>query len=141
MSVSTDAILFFGIEFGEDCQISLDDGEYWDDLGDKWEKRHIQRPTISGYSGPEWDEWRAKQKEFRTSGIGIYTGRHCSSDYPMYYVSLEAHRQSNPRGYVTEIDSSKMTPTQEQLDALTQFCEEHSIPWKTPGWKLVSYWG
>ena len=102
-------------------------------------------------------EWRDKNKDrldkfykdkkdfLKKLQQDVELGRHCSGDYPMYYISIEeAHHQAG-RGYPTELAPEDLVVSVEkraEWDArLKAFCEMAGIeiPEKF-GWFLVSYW-
>jgi hypothetical protein len=140
MGVSTDAILFYGLEFGEEDPFG--DGEERYEAEEAWNKEHgPKRPDSDDYQGAEWEAWRKERDAWNKTGVGINAGRHCSGEYPMYYIALKAHEYTAWRGTAIKIDPAKLEPTQEQEDALQEFCEKHNIKCENPGWFLVSYWG
>lgn len=142
MSVSTDAILLFGIvgDSEDDERFPADVDLY--ERAEEWAKRHgPSRPESLDCQSPEWSTWRQENALFESTGIGVVCGNYCSDSCPIQYIALQAHHYTAWRGSVVSIDPAKMTPTSEQLVALRQFCDETGVKWETPGWHLVSYWG
>lgn len=78
---------------------------------------------------------------------------HCSGDYPMYYVYVDASRVWASRGYPKLLDVQKIASSwQSSWDLeLQEFAIEHGLTapgtaseyssTSEVGWWLVSYWG
>lgn len=118
MGQATDAILYYGFElFGEE-----DHGDYSKDAVD-----YIIE---------------LQDKFWNIDKHGVVIGRHCSYEYPMYYIC--GYRLRAARGYPEEVpfdimnDSTKMSDCRKNIET---FCKEHNIPFQEPKWMLVSYWG
>jgi hypothetical protein len=144
MGVNTDAILFFGIDLGEDemqdwpwNNTGREDYEWWDYVA---EKLGIVGPDVS-YDGHEkayreyWDRRHAAVEQ-----LGCEIGIHCSESYPCTYVALTGKKKKANRGYPNTVDKSFLDVTEDDVDKLKKFCELVGIPWQEPSWLLASYW-
>lgn len=131
MGTSTDAIVAFGFNLGEEWPESLrvededsPDFEDWiaDQLGlGEWQE--------DGY-------WERKREAVAAFPVDIIT--HCSCDYPEYFIAVRGTEQRAHRGYpvrleIPEIDTAKIA-------ALRQFCQQHGIEWEEPVWHAFSMW-
>jgi hypothetical protein len=138
MGVSTDAILFWGITFEEGA-------DYLDDIDDRAEEaeeedeaREVPRPEDRGdIRSPEWEEWRGRFWAWKKEQPTV--GRHCSGDYPMYYVTVGGSERRASRGSAVEVTSLEVEPG--WGPKLKAYCERLGLPWSEPKWWLVSYWG
>src|SRR5215217_6040867 len=125
MGVSTDGILVFGIDLGEELPEFLEDFEdTWWDFTD----------SISGETDYK------KKSEFRDN-FPIDLVRYCSYEYPMFILDVNGTETTVARGYVEEIVPSDLVVPQGKIDALKAFCEEYGIEWQEPKWLLCSMWG
>lgn len=125
MGVSTDGILAFGIDFGEELPEFLADFEdVWWDYTD----------SISGETDYK------KRSEFRDNHIADLV-MYCSYEYPMYILAINGTKTEVSRGYTEEIDPSDLRIPQEKIDAFKAFCEENGVEWQEPKWLLASMWG
>ena len=129
MGTSTDAILVYGIECGEDCVPEFMEG--FDDFDDYLD-------DLSGL--PKWGEAGhdfVKQKAFRES-FPVSMTMHCSYEYPMYIVAVRGTETIASRGYANEITS--IAVDEEKISAFKEFCEKNGIEGQ-PKWLLCSMWG
>jgi hypothetical protein len=137
MGVSTDGILAFGIAYDEDCEFfSQDDFDLEDMLA---EEAGLREPDHEDYKRQDWkDYWEAKRAT--AEGAAISHVVHCSYDYPMHILAVRRLSFSARRGYPVEIDMT-LQPTDDERDALKNFCEKHGLEWSEPKWLLASLWG
>jgi hypothetical protein len=140
MGLSSDAILFYGLELGEDSPFI---GQDVDDIETSWNNEHgcPEPPDSKDYRGAEWKAWRKEKDEWEKTGNGIRVGCHCCDGDPIEYVTLMAHEYTAFRGHAEKVDPAKLEPTQEQKDSLLEFCEKYGIDCSEPGWFLVSWMG
>jgi hypothetical protein len=132
MGVSTDGILVFGIDLGEEIPDFLEEFEGdFDNFLD----------SISGLPqyGEEGHDF-TKDREFRDN-YGVSLTTYCSYEYPMYIIAVNGTETNVNRGYVEEINPEDMKISQEKIDKLKSFCEEYGIEWQEPKWLLASMWG
>jgi len=114
MSVSTDAILFYGFALGE---------------GDV-----AFRTWLGWYNGPYENYEKVDEEEANHScNVGCY----CSDRCTMYYVAAIEHRVY--RGDVGEVNSLDVMPS--DAERLKVFCEAVGIEYQKPRWLLVSWRG
>lgn len=78
----------------------------------------------------------------------VLAGRHCSDEYSMPFIYVQATRKIAWRGHVTPIEPEDLDPLSlgvaEHNNQLLAFVKEHDIDLseaKGPGWFLVSWWG
>jgi hypothetical protein len=144
LSVSTDAILFYGIPLEEDTPVSLEGvvGSVANnhEINDDWAHlKHPPEPKSADYQNAEWDTWREQLNDYEKSIQHVEIGIHCSLDYPMYY--LHGRQFIAYRGDVDEIDPAQLITTPEEDAVIREFCERYGIPYKQPKWYLVSCQG
>lgn len=152
MSVSTDAILFYGYVWDEETStpwtIGQDD-EDGPDEEDDWEERYarvkaglLKPDTGAGYDQKTYSEYLSKKSEI-VKDCPCEVGTHCHSDAPMPYVCIKSTYICNSRGDMTRL-SPEQFEVDESWDAeLKKFCKLMGIstPAEGPGWYMVSYWG
>lgn len=148
MGVSTDGILFYGIAYGEDLDVSElaeHHGIAYEDFDFDFEtlyadKMGVKSPTGDYDLDPEVFKkyWADKREINKKSGCEI--GTYCSGDYPMYYLAIKDGHYSVSRGSETEIPDG-LTAKPEWKQQLELYCAFMGLPFKEPKWLLVSYWG
>jgi hypothetical protein len=131
MGTSTDAILAFGFDLGEELpealtQMDEDADEAWD--FEAWLEDRL------GLTDKEYKERRAAIDAFPFDLV-----IHCSYDYPMYFLAARGTEQTAKRGYPEAVAMKEATP--EQAHAMRNFCEEFGIEWSEPKWHIFSLWG
>jgi len=139
MGQSTDGILVFGIDLGEEYPESL-----LDEDGDEIELDDL----LAKEAGlPAWNEvpdnessTYYKKKREVVDNAPVCLIRHCSCDYPMYIIGIPTTHVSANRGYPTTIDPKSLKVNQEQIDAFKTWCESHDIDYSEPKWLLCSDW-
>lgn len=148
MSVSTDGILFFGIAYDEDFDVSRiaeDNGMSSRDfdfenlleskLGIEPPKEEFSKDQLESVWRPYWARARELKDKYPCQ-VGIYR----SGDYPLYFVYVKSGYYCVNRGYAKEIPSD-ITPSPEWADQIRSFCNLMGLPFKQPQWLLVSFWG
>lgn len=138
MSVSTDAILYYGIELGETFATD------WYELSEQWQKAHAPQcpKDKSDYKTPEWNTWRKAKAEWEATPENIRIDTHCHFDYSMYFASVHRHYRKAYRGDPLEIDPATLVATDEDRAMLKKFLEWAHVPYTgEPKWTLCSYWG
>lgn len=135
MGVSTDGIVAFGFDLGEELPASFrtylgseddDDEEYFD--WDAFVEHHL------GLQNEE-DPARKAGRE----GFSVDLVTHCSYDYPMYFLAVNGTEVSARRGYPKKLDLADVTAA--KIQAMREFCEQMGIEWQEPSWHLMSIWG
>jgi len=146
MSVSTNAILFYGYCWDDEAEHPWPDGEgevLDEDEDDNWEDRYARArgclPPDAEASAREHKKYEtAKKKLVAASRCRVDT--HCMTSCPMPYVAVEASVTISHRGYPSTVTSIDVDPTWDE--ALTEFCKTLGIKVgkKKPSWWLVSDW-
>lgn len=160
MGVSTNAVIFYGYCWDEECE--LIDGEWetkvlkdrgvknpWDDypesisqIRDYTERRKAEEKWAEDHRA-ELDEWYAARKAVRAE-FGCDIGRHCSGDYSMPYVFVEDSELTVRRGYPHPLAPDDTTAEDWWADRLAAFMTAVGIAkpdgQDSPQWWLVSYW-
>lgn len=136
MTTSTDAILAYGFDLGEDRPEFLDGYEDFEDF--IVEQARLIMPETDDYKDPAWKAyWQAKREAVAAYPIELIT--HCSCEYPMYFLAVRGTEIQASRGTPVRLEMN-LPPTKEQLRAMQTFCEQRGIEWQMPGWHLFSYW-
>lgn len=143
MGTSTNAILAFGFDLGEELpeafQDSDGDGDNFD--FDEWLNKKagaIYPVDHAGIKSPEYQAYSTACKAARAaSPVDFIT--HCSYDYPMYFLAVPGTQTTARRGYPETVGTPDVPP--EAVAAMRKFCDEHSIEWQEPSWHIFSLWG
>ena len=90
------------------------------------------------------DTWREELDKIKAEYGNIEVGSHCSCDYPMPYVYIEASKLIAWRGGPVEVTTDHFDADRDRWDAdLARFVEDLDIDVSDaqgPGWFLVSNW-
>lgn len=154
MGTSTDGQICFGIEFEEGFEFP------WDELGDidDWWTREVQgfRHSFEIYDDngeylngarPEQDvidRYYEEQRKFKEENpkLPVELVNYCSGSVPMYILAVPRTSLSCRRGYPIEFDPSALMVTEDEKEALLQFCKDHGLEHDAePKWLLSSYRG
>jgi len=145
MGVSTDAILWFGFEYGEEPPwFDTDPDDYEDEEpedSDDWMARvlGIVGP-VADYSEETAEEyqahWKAKREAIAAAGVEVI--HHCHHECVMY--GLGVLKVSASRGYPENVSKHIAQDTAEAEAKLRAFCERAGVEWAEPGWHLASDW-
>lgn len=129
MGFSSDGILVYGIDLGEEKPEFLGEYEDMDDLlmTEGWQPQY----------GEEGHDFK-KQREFLERQPVDLT-MYCSYDCPMYILSVRGTETSVSRGYVTEIASLDVDV--DKRAAFISWCQAHGIKNPEPKWLLASMYG
>lgn len=170
MGQSTDAILVFGHEYGEDPEVfpwydeeegDHDEEKWWYDqhglakrlteiyeIWGEWEKdmpyaQHNERSAQFAAAFPELAAEKEALHEARRAlgDMPVEVVRHCSGDYPMYILAVPGTKVRASRGHPEVIDPKSFITTI-SVDAW-QGAAEFCKKWDIefkPQWFLVSYW-
>ena len=139
MGVSTDAILAFGFDLGEELPESLmGDNEHFD--FDEWFESQVfdvSPPDHEDYQR-DWPEyWQAKRSAIAALPYEVIT--HCSYDYPMYFLAARGSDTRAKRGYPAGVSTPDVAPA--TIEAMRKFCDDYGIQWERPRWMIFSLWG
>lgn len=152
MGQSTDAIIAYGFDLGEDHELpwAEHDGieEWWDELtgfepsdypfdeNECYDDTPERRERVEAYFA-ERAEWR------REHPLPIQEIRHCSGDYPMIFIAAKGSQIRAHRGYPKPFAAQDLVESVgvREADQLIQFCIDHKIERPNPiGWQLFSMW-
>jgi hypothetical protein len=119
MGISTDAILYFGLEAGDEDNLppALEASLQDDDI--------------------ELDEWlEARMKDEPLLELST----HCCGEFPMYYVCVKRLHYTADRGNPEDIPFSLGLPTEDEVAALGRVRKALGIPeYELNKWRLASY--
>ena len=146
MSQSTNAILFYGIDLGEDFQIPeslMKDGEFaheevyairmgWKPPDVEWSKD----PDVRA----QYSRWFKEQRHI-ISAAACAVGTHCSFDYPMYYVYVQSSKHTANRGYPVQLQQDGLVVAASWDNHIKAYCKLMELPCKEPKWMLASFCG
>ena len=161
MGVSTDAILFYGIQYDDGESIISDENneEYENRLKDDWEDVVTEKLGIVDTSGlfdakgeyavsegeerrkreAKWNEY-IDRKHGALEKLKAEIGVHCSYDYPMYYLASKKSMRIANRGNPIELGGD-VTAMIEWDAEIKEFCDKFGLKFKKPQWILCSLWG
>jgi len=147
MGVSTDAILCWGINLGEDLpweekavELGYESGS--DDEFLAFMFCGVEKPKEEWVEGGENENysayWKAKREALEEYGVELVG--HCSYDYPMYILAMAASVTRASRGCPATITNLEEQPGWEER--LTDACEKLGLPLDSERkWILCSMWG
>ncbi len=142
MGQSTNAIIAFGFDLGEELPEHLQDLMDQRD-GDIEEVMAFDSGMPIADIDSYFDYASYKQaKEDALKQVHIDLIRHCSGEYPMYFLAARGSDRTAYRGSPTalesfDLDTSTFTPA---VDAMRSFCERHGIEWQGAKWHIFSMW-
>ncbi|HEY5851270.1 MAG TPA: hypothetical protein VIT62_10960 [Lysobacter sp.] len=134
MGTSTNAILAFGFDIGEELPDSLlpeDEDEFFD--FEEW---------LCGRLGLEWSEgrdddyWLKRRAAIEAFPVDLVA--HCSGDYPMYFLAVRGTESTALRGTPQRVQLTP--PSEAAIICMREFCAEHGIEWREPDWHIFSMW-
>jgi hypothetical protein len=144
MGVSTNALIAFGFDLGEELPEKMQElfigGDGFDfdkvvviDTGIFAPAEEYSDATKEVYS----EHWAAVREARERFPITIE--EHCSGDYPMFFLAIARTVQSARRGCPEVMRKQEIT--EQQITELRNFCVRWGIDWQEPDWYLFSYWG
>lgn len=144
MGTDPSAKLFYGITYRSDVD-NEDESDApeidYHHLAYEDQKRRMaglfpEPPDTGDYRTPEWDSWRKQKEDWEQATTRVSASIFGYSDSLHNYICIAQSEFS------VEWDETKDIPL---LDVgpgwhaeLKAFCERNSLPWREPGWKLVS---
>lgn len=116
MGQSTDAYIFYGIEFDPDEMNGEETKRFFRDLQEEKYDFHDHDPVV------------------------IHS--HCSGECPIYFVCIRWSFYRAIRGFSTKFDPKDLADLDHKWmdDTLKQFCEKHGLEYSQPQWTLASDW-
>lgn len=152
MGVSTNGEINYGIVFEAYFAFPWEDHdgieEWWQEV--RGYKRPFELFTpegnyIDGKEPPreKVDEYFDHEREWnKANPLPVEEINYCSAECPMYMLAVPGAGLTANRGYPCEFNPASLVVTDEQRDALLDFCKEHGIEHdKPPKWYLTSYCG
>ena len=141
MGQSTDAILVFGIDFGEEPEheffAMLRDEDEDGDIIEAFDTFVNRELGIPGQGDDDYPGYKAAEEMRGKYPVTLV--RHCSCDYPMYILAIPGTHVSASRGYPQTIDPDDMDIPRKKMDAFLNWCEKHGID-DDGAWLLCSDW-
>lgn len=140
MGMSSDAILYYGFELG-----SEEDGVDFLDYEERIERLHDLSPPEVEYCDSNKELYTEyflrKRQALDSERCDIRS--HCSSEFPVYYVTIKDLHVTAHLGYQVDvaeiIRSAMLSCAFDKYDAeLRKFCERMDIPYKQPSLHLAS---
>lgn len=139
MGQSTDAILAYGFDLGEDLSEHGDlariEDEFDGDDGDFF----ASLVGIHPYGHPDRQSLEERQRLLKTLPVELI--RHCSGDYPMWFLAIPGTKQEANRGSPTRVLPQGMIISEYDNRRFLQWCREHRIDVDGTGWYIMSDWG
>jgi hypothetical protein len=105
-----------------------------------WELSHSpEQPSIPGYSGPEWDQWRIDFQNWLATPQNVKMDWHGSEDCEQFYVHCKALHKSVEWSEHKTIDVAELAKPQPEADKyIKEFCEKNGIDFVEPCWHLAA---
>lgn len=135
MSQSTNAIIAFGFPIDEDTELPWDD---FDNFETWWAAvNEIKKPQV-----PYNDDNKSlfttywEKKNALVQQCPVELDRHCSTDYPMWFLSLSKTIIMAYRGDPVALP---ILPTHNP-QPIIDFCKTYNIEYKEAKWYLYSDW-
>jgi hypothetical protein len=139
MGISSDGILVYGIDFGEEMpnpEWEEHDEEFdLDDLIAEEAGLPVWRENMTNQESTEY--W-AKKREL-VAACPVEMVYYCSYDYSMHILAIRGTRLKASRGYAEEVPTFEVDA--EKKDAFKQWCESHGVEYSEPKWLLCSMYG
>lgn len=144
MGISSDGLLVFGFPIGEEDENPLPnllgDGEDFEDFEDFIADEAGIGQWSDYFTDEQSSHYLAKKCEV-VAACPVDLVRHCSYEYPMYFLAVRGTDRSASRGSPEEISLESMAVAPEKIEAAKQWCVEHNIEWQEPKWYLASLYG
>jgi hypothetical protein len=136
MGQSTDALMAFGFDLGEELPDSFTAGAEDGFEADEFLLRDYDAGIPEWTPGVGSDYWGKKDEALAKLPVDVIT--HCSGEYPMYFLAVRGTSRRATRG--TPVVADQYQIGVDQIAALRTFCEKHGIEWREPRWHIFSMW-
>lgn len=142
MGVSTDAIIAYGMNLGEDWHSKVPWGEIEDDYGYTidWEEWVADEAGVGYGTEATYEDRRAVLDAFPVEVI-----HHCSDEVPHLFLAVPGTKLRARRGYPERIEALEVEDGfdagLEKVNAYLGTLSEWGIEDEEFGWYLFSYWG
>lgn len=143
MGTSTDAIIAFGFDLGEELPESLQalmdeherepDEVLAADIGIELPQYHV---------GCDYSAYSAARNA-ALADLKIDLIPHCSGEYTMYFLAARGSDKKANRGYPKALEPTDLAGDNfkaRSIDAMRAFCDRHGIEWQEPKWHIFSIW-
>ena len=154
MTVSTDGQICYGVLFDEGYEFPWEE-ECSDGIEDWWCSICKYEPPFELYDarGEYIDGRRLSDERIHKyhANRRVFIERHplpvslvnvCSSDYPIWILAIPSTVRCANRGYPKTFEPSVLVVSEDKVDILLRFCEEHGLEYTgEPQWWLSSCWG
>ncbi len=141
MGQSTDAIIAFGFDLGEEIPESLSElmSQHEHDPDQALAEDYgIALPEYA--PGCDYKAYAAAM-ESALAGLKIDLIAHCSGDYPMYFLAARGSNKRASRGNPTALSENDFLINHLlEKDAMRAFCDRHGVEWQEPKWHIFSMW-
>lgn len=149
MGTSTDGILAYGFDLGEDYGFEWDDESprpVWVD-SDEYEAAENVLLAADGFTEPEpdfnddregWLAWSSRRDE-AIKALGVEIVYHCSDECSMHILAAKHFR--NSRGFAVEVDFDLPENADERLAWAVEVLGLDKFKDEEPRWLLASWWG
>lgn len=129
MGISSDGILYFGFQVGQDEEPPEWMGEF-DDFDDF---------LVAKAGLPDDSPYEVRRGIIKECPAELQM--YCSYDYPMYILGIRDAEHRVNRGYTAEITAENLIVAPEKIAAFKAWCDANSIEWQEPKWLLCSMYG
>lgn len=129
MGVSSDGMLYFGFQVGDEDQKPEWLGEHEDFDAFICAKAGLPDDAPYEQTGPVIKNCPAELQLF------------CSYDYPMYVLGVRGAEHRAYRGDIVEIGDAELAVDSVRVEAFKAWCDLNGIEWQQPKWLLCSMYG
>lgn len=140
MGQSTDAIIAFGFDLGEDVS-DIEAFAEAEDHEDGLQGFFDEMIDIKPYKTEGWISFDEDRRIRAEAPVALI--RHCSADYPMYFLAVPGTEQRASRGSPVDLEKRLPEISSGQLSAFISWCMKYEIelPRSGPSWHIFSDWG
>ena len=135
MGISTDAILFYGVDFSENEGLRYEDLPFAESGEEDFVDTLLRLSGGRRYPKDGWLEDQKKAQENYPFDVIM----HCSYNYQMFALGLKSTKMVASRGDPVFFDNF-ITPDPVEVRQLQEFLKEYDVE-KTPSWILCSMMG
>lgn len=141
MGVSTDAIIAFGFDLGDELPDALSDFMSEHEHDSELVLAADHGITLPEYMGRDYKEYAAAREE-ALAPLKIDLIPHCSGDYSMWFLAARGSNKTASRGHPQALEVADLAASfgAEVIEAMRAFCERHGIEWQEPKWHIFSMW-
>jgi hypothetical protein len=133
MTISSDAMLYFGFIAGEE-----DEPPEW--LYDEEGNLKDFDDLILDLAGVDPNISYAKRKPI-IDACPAELQTYCSYDYPMYILAIRGYSHVAKRGHTEEISVESLSVRPEAIENFKDWCNQNKIEYRQPRWFLCSMYG